>query len=53
MIIITIPEIILACPINYVPISCPNYPICIPRTMLCNGIDDCGDKMDESNEMCK
>ena len=50
---LTLVAIILACPINYVPISCPNYPICIPGTMLCNGIDDCGDNIDESTDMCK
>ena len=45
--------IIIACPTDFVETACPNYPICIPGTMLCNGIDDCGDNIDESTEMCK
>ena len=41
------------CPINSVPILCQNYTSCIPAEKLCDGIDDCGDNIDETTEMCK
>ena len=41
------------CPSDFVPISCPNYKKCIPGVKLCDGIDDCGDSMDENFSKCK
>ena len=32
---------------------CQNYTSCIPAEKLCDGIDDCGDNIDETTEMCK
>ena len=40
------------CPLDHVPISCPNYKTCIPGVKLCDGIDDCGDNVDESADNC-
>ena len=44
---------ILVCPTNYVPFICENYSNCILATKLCNGVNDCGDNMDENTTMCK
>ena len=41
------------CPINHVPFICENYSKCIVATKLCNGVNDCGDNMDENTNMCK
>ena len=45
--------IISVCPMNHVPFICQNYSNCILATKLCNGVNDCGDNVDENTNMCK
>lgn len=41
------------CPAEYLSFFCQNFPLCIPKVKLCNNIDDCGDRRDESSDICK